>query len=160
MKSHNVVVATLSTKNIIMASPINLPKNHPEYYENRYEKRKMHEGEAKGTNYNIFRIAQHIQADFAVIDGFVGMEGNGPVGGTPIESGVALAGADMIAVDRIGIELMGVDYKDVAYLQWLSEAGIGEGNIDKITVTGPDYRPYIKKYRMNENIDWQLEWKA
>ena len=160
MKSHNVVVATLSTKNIIMASPINLPKSHPEYYENRYEKTKMHAGDARGTNYNIFRIAQRIQPNLAIIDGFVGMEGNGPVGGTPIEHGVALAGFDMIAVDRIGIELMGVDYADVGYLQWLSAAGIGQGDIDKITVTGPDYRQYKKSYRMNENIKWQLEWKA
>ncbi len=160
MKSHNVVVATLSTKNIIMASPINLPKSHPEFFENRYEKTKMHAGDAKGTNYNIFRIAQRIQPGLAIIDGFVGMEGNGPVGGTPIEHGVALAGFDMIAVDRVGVELMGVDYKNVAYLQWLSAAGVGQGDIDKITVTGPDYRQHIKQYKMNENIKWQLEWKA
>ena len=42
MKAHNCVVATLSTKNLIMASPINVPKGHSAYVENQYEKHKMH----------------------------------------------------------------------------------------------------------------------
>ena len=117
------------------------------------------EGDPKGTNYNIYQIAHKVRPQLAIVDGFVGMEGNGPIGGTPIEQGVALAGFDMIAVDRIGIELMGVPYEDVAYLQWCSNAGIGQGDISKIAMTGPDYTPYKKKYRLNENIKWQLEWK-
>lgn len=159
MKSHNCVVVTLSTKNMLMASPINLPEGHPAYVGNRLEKRKMHEGDPVGTNYNMYQIAHKVRPQLAIIDGFVGMEGNGPREGTPKEHGVALAGFDMIAVDRIGIELMGVPYEDVAYLQWCSNSGLGQGDISQIAMTGPDYTPHKKKYKLHDRIEWQLEWK-
>jgi uncharacterized protein (DUF362 family) len=159
MKSHNCVVATLSLKNVIMASPLNVPKDHPDFVSNQFEKAKMHQGPIHGINYNIYRIGHKVRPQLAVIDGFVGMEGNGPNDGTPVEHGVALAGLDAVAVDRIGIELMGVQYADVGYLQWMSNAGLGRGDRGKIEVTGPDTAPHVIRYRMNDNIEWQLKWK-
>ena len=84
----------------------------------------MHQG-ATGINFNMFQLAKNVLTEFTVIDGVVGMEGNGPTGGTPVEQGVVVAGPDVVAVDRIGIELMEIDYGDVGYLQWCSNAGIG-----------------------------------
>ena len=43
------------------------------------------------------------------VDGYIGMEGRGPVNGTIVEHRIALAGHDVIAVDRIGLELMGIN---------------------------------------------------
>lgn len=159
MKTHNTVVATLSFKNMIMACPINVAKSHPSFVINQYEKRKMHEGGSKGINYNMFLMANKVKPGLAIIDGFVGMEGNGPRNGTPVEHGVALAGFDMVSVDRVGVELMGIKYDDVGYLQWSSNAGLGQGNLDKIEVIGPDYKKFIKSYRLADNIQEQLKWQ-
>lgn len=159
MKTHNVVIGTLAFKNIIMASPINLYKNRPEYVENRIEKRKVHQGGSVGINWNMFQIALKIRPQFSIIDGFIGMEGNGPVGGTQVEHGVALAGPDVVSVDRIGLELMGIDYNDVGYLQWCSAAGIGQGDRSKIEIIGPDIKDHIIPYKLHENIESQLKWK-
>jgi len=160
MKTHNCVLATLSLKNIAMASPINFPAGHKLFVSNQQEKAKMHEGGGTvGINWNLYQLLPLVRPDFCVIDGVEGMEGNGPANGTPVEHGIVLAGTDVVAVDRIGIELMGIDYADVAYLQWCANAGFGQGNRDLITVNGPDISAHVVKYRMNDNIDWQLEWK-
>jgi len=163
MKTHDCVVATLSFKNILLAAPLNVMKGHPDFVKNQHEKAKMHEGAGeqgvKGINYNMFLLAQRVRPDFAIIDGYEGMEGKGPAGGTPVDHRVALAGPDVVSVDRIGLELMGIDYADVGYLQWCSSAGIGQGDRAKIDIIGPDPSRYVKKYRLHDNIEWQLKWK-
>jgi uncharacterized protein (DUF362 family) len=138
-------------------------KGRPEFVKNQDEKAKMHEGAGKdgikGINFNMFLLAQRIRPDLAVIDGFEGMEGKGPNNGTPVDHRVALAGPDVVAVDRIGLELMGISYEDVGYLQWCSAAGVGQGDRAKIDIIGPDPSRYAKKYRLHDNIEWQLKWK-
>ena len=154
MKTHDCVLATLALKNVIMGSPVN-------YYDNRgnSERPKMHLGGVTGINYNMYHIAHRVYPQFSIIDGVVGMEGNGPVGGTPVEHGVVLAGSDAVAVDRIGYELMGIDYHDVGYLQWCAAAGLGQGDREKITIIGPDPSSHVVHYKLHENADKQLEWK-
>ncbi len=119
---------------------------------------KMHSGGAVGINWNMFRIAPDVRPDFSVLDGLVGMEGNGPNNGTPIEHGVALASNDVVSIDRVAIELMGINHEDVGYLQWCSNAGIGEYDLSRIEIIGPDIHPYIVAYKLHENIERQLEW--
>jgi len=158
LKTHNVVVATLGLKNMVMGSP------RKEYKGVNY-KSIMHGPNNTVSpwylNYNIFLVAQRVRPQFTVIDGLEGMEGNGPIEGTPVTHGVALAGPDVLAVDRIGTELMGVDIADVGYLNFCSNAGLGQLARKKIKIIGTeDPANHIIKYRMNENIGWQLKWKT
>ena len=159
MKTHNSVVATLALKNMVMASPLNVSKDHPDFVRNQFEKSKMHQGGPVGINYNMFLIALKVYPEFSIIDGFVGMEGNGPAGGTPVEHGVALAGPNVITVDRVGVELMGINYENIGYLQWCARAGLGEDDLSKIQILGPDISTHKITYKLHENIDRQLQWK-
>ena len=157
LKTHNCVIATLSLKNVAMAAPINHYKQKSR--KNRNEKQLMHSGGNRGLSYNMFRVASEgVQPDLAVLDGVVGMEGEGPVRGTPVEQGVALASTDWVAADRIGVELMGIDYDEIKYVQWCSAAGMGNDDLSKITVMGPDYKQHIQTYKMHKNIEQQREW--
>jgi uncharacterized protein (DUF362 family) len=45
---------------------------------------------------------------FAIVDGIVGMKGNGPIQGTPKRSGVVVGGRDLVAVDATGCQIMSV----------------------------------------------------
>jgi hypothetical protein len=56
-----------------------------------------------------FRTADRPKRFFSIVDGIVGMEGNGPVAGTPIDAGVVLAGCSPAAVDATCARLMGFD---------------------------------------------------
>ena len=119
MKNSGGVVVTLSLKNVVMGAPINHYKQ--KNVTDRNEKQKVHSWRGKwnrkGQTINMFLISQMgIYPDLAVIDGVVGMEGDGPVQGTPVEHGVAIASTDFLAADRLGVELMGYDYNLMKYL--------------------------------------------
>jgi uncharacterized protein (DUF362 family) len=53
---------------------------------------------------------------FAIVDGIVGMEGNGPVQGAPKRVGVLVAGRDPVAVDATCCRIMAVDPLKIRYL--------------------------------------------
>ncbi len=54
---------------------------------------------------------------FALVDGIVGMEGNGPIQGTPKHAGVLVAGSDPVAVDATCCRIMRIDPLQIAYLK-------------------------------------------
>lgn len=53
---------------------------------------------------------------FAIVDGIVGMEGNGPLRGTPKPAGVILGGDDPLAIDIVAASLMGFDWERIRML--------------------------------------------
>jgi uncharacterized protein (DUF362 family) len=46
---------------------------------------------------------------FAIIDGIVGMDGEGPTGGNPRSAGLVIAGDDPVACDAVAARIMGFD---------------------------------------------------
>jgi uncharacterized protein (DUF362 family) len=54
---------------------------------------------------------------YSVVDGLVGMEGNGPMHGTPIESGVVIGGTDPVAVDMVAARVMGFDWRKIPVIR-------------------------------------------
>jgi uncharacterized protein (DUF362 family) len=62
----------------------------------------------------------------AIVDGIVGMEGNGPIQGDARPVGVIVIGDDFAAVDATCARLMGVDPERVDHLRW---AGGFLGNV-------------------------------
>jgi len=121
MKTHDRAVTTLALKNVLLAAPLNDYKTndkwltHAEY--NFSPKAIIH--------FNMFHLAQEIYPDLGVIDGFVAMEGNGPIGGP-----------DSLALDALATKLMGFDPAKILYLTSLAEAGKGQGDLSKVTVLG------------------------
>ena len=83
----------------------------------------------------------------AVIDGFEGMEGNGPVEARRWRRRLAIASTDYIAADRVGVECMGVDPNWVGYLQYCAQVGLGNYDLAKIDIRGVPIASVQKKYR-------------
>jgi uncharacterized protein (DUF362 family) len=99
-----------------------------------------------------------LHPDLAVIDGFEGMEGNGPVGGTPVEHRVCVVSQDWLAADRVGVELMGIDFAKVGYLNYCAQAGLGEADLRRITILGEPIARHVRSYKLHDNLDQQLIW--
>jgi uncharacterized protein (DUF362 family) len=139
IKTHLQVGVTLTAKNVIMGSIVIM------------DKVRMHPSEAgnRVLDYNLFNVMQHLHIDLGVLDGFEGMEGNGPVNGEPVDHRVALAGTDYVAVDRVGTEVMGVDFDNVRYLNFLWDWGFGEGDLSKIEVIGETIGNCRNQYKMS-----------
>ena len=132
MKTHDRVLTTLSLKNVLIGALLNDYKKNDKWAthtDNAFTRDTL-------LHYNMFHLAQEIYPDLGVIDGFVAMEGDGPVGGTPVEAKVALSSTDPLAMDILTTKLMGFDPSQVMYLTALTEAGMGQGDISKIQVLG------------------------
>ncbi len=158
MKTHNVVVATLSVKNMALGAPLrSAPKEKPRWN----DKRKYHGG-VRQTHLDIMLTAQKLAPFWgaAVIDGFEGMEGNGPNSGEPVPSRLAIASTDFIAADRVGLEVMGIDPEWVGYLNFCSQYGVGQFDMAKIDVLGETPAKVMKKYQLHQDIDRELQWRG
>ncbi len=163
MKTHDRVVTTLSLKNIVFGAPIKdegFRWGRGAKEGARNDKPVTHGGGSKGVNYNLFQLSRVLHPDLAIIDGFQGMEGNGPVGGTPVDHKVAVASMHWYTADRTAVELMGIDFADIGYLNYCAQAGIGEADISKIEQLGVSIEDHRKKYRLHDQVQDQLIWKS
>ena len=73
----------------------------------------------------------------AIVDGIVGMQGNGPSSGTPVPSRIAIASRDYLAADRVGVEAMGVNPGWPGYLLYCWQAGIGQYDVRQLDIRVP-----------------------
>ena len=104
MKTHHWAGATLAMKNLFGLVPGGVygwPKNVLHW---------------AGITQSIVDLHHLFPRQFAIVDGIVGMEGNGPIQGTPKQAGVLVAGSDVVAVDATCCRIMGIDPKKIEYL--------------------------------------------
>ena len=162
MKTHDRVLATLSLKNIIFGAPIK--DSGFTYGPNRRQgarndKPIVHGRGFRGINYNLFSLANQLHPHLAVIDGFEGMEGNGPGNGTPVDHRICVASTDWLAADRVGIELMGIDFSNVGYLTYCAQANLGVADLNQIEIIGEKISDHKRTYKLSDSINKQLIWK-
>jgi len=118
MKTHTETGVTLGMKNLFGLLP--------DKFKGRYHLKGMHRVVAD--------ITTAIKPHLTVIDGFVAMEGRGPVGGSPVQMETIVAGRDVVAVDSTASRLMGIDPHEIGHIMMAHERGLGE--IDDIDVLG------------------------
>jgi uncharacterized protein (DUF362 family) len=146
MKTHNIVLVTLSLKNILLGAPLN------DYTTN--DKALMHTSPTTTANdichFNMFHLAQEVFPDLAVIDGFQAMEGKGPAWGTPVDARVAVASRDAVAADTLATKVMGFDVNKVLYLKSMAEAGMGQGDLAKIRILGAPLENCLYHFKLDD----------
>jgi len=156
LKTHNTAIATLSIKNMVLGAPLHAARTETPGWN---EKRKFHVG-LRQTHYNMMLTAARLNWHASAIDGFEGMEGNGPSSGTPVPSRVAVASTDFVAADRIAAECMSIDPEWLGYLKYSGEAGLGQFDPAKIDVIGAKVADVKKPYRMHDTIEQELKWQG
>jgi uncharacterized protein (DUF362 family) len=121
MKTHHWAGATLSMKNffgVVPGSVYGWPKNKLHYL---------------GIAESIVALNRQFRSKaFAIVDGVVGMEGNGPIQGTPKPAGVLVMGRDLVAVDATCARVMGIDPEKMGYLRMAADLGhVHAGRIEQ-----------------------------
>jgi uncharacterized protein (DUF362 family) len=104
LKTHHWAGVTLSMKNLFGVMPgmfYGWPKNVLHW---------------AGIEKSILDINATVRPDFAIVDGIVGMEGDGPIMGTPRHAGVLVMGRNFPAVDATCTRIMGLNPQKVRYL--------------------------------------------
>jgi uncharacterized protein (DUF362 family) len=156
LKTHNTVVASLSIKNMTLGAPLHSArKDSP-----RWNDKRLYHGGVRQTHVDIMLTAQRLQPCWGatVIDGYEGMEGDGPNNGTPVPSRLAIASTDYVAADRVGLEAMGINASYVAYLGYCAQCGLGQDDLSKIDLRGAKLADVTRKYRQHTDMERELKW--
>jgi len=114
LKTHHWAGVTLSLKNMFGIVPggcYGWPKNILHW---------------AGMDGAILDINAAVRPDFAIVDGIVGMEGNGPIQGTAKAAGALIVGDDPVAVDATCSRIMGLRPEKVSHI---ARAGMLLGHI-------------------------------
>ena len=115
MKTHHWAGATLSMKNlfgVVSGGVYGWPKNI------------LHWAGIPACVADLYRA---LPRHFALVDGIVGMQGNGPIQGTPKHAGVVVAGRDLAAVDATCCQVMCIDPRRIEYLK-LAAGDVGRAH--------------------------------
>jgi uncharacterized protein (DUF362 family) len=135
LKTHHWVGATLSLKNmfgIVPGSCYGWPKNILHW---------------AGISQSVLDINSTVRPDFAIVDGIVGMEGNGPIQGTAKPCGVLVMGSDPVAVDATCARIMGLAPERMDYLA-KGAAVLGHIGEDKILQVGDKVESVITPFQV------------
>ena len=97
-------------------------------------------GEAMSDLYSAIKNELKDKIFVNLMDGIEGLEGEGPsTGGVKKEANVLLSSLDAIALDRVAMEIVKLDYKKSFISVLSSERGLGEFNLDNITIEGDSF---------------------
>ena len=131
MKTHNCLPAALGLKNL------------KSILKDEDRKRILTFGLEEGL-IDVNRIAL---ADLTIIDGIIGMDGDGPFNGTPANADVLIGSTDPLAAEAIAIEIMGFGETPMRYMELAYQAGFGEINLDRINLVGDPIEQVKRKFQ-------------
>jgi uncharacterized protein (DUF362 family) len=129
MKTHMETGVTLGMKNLFGLLP--------DKFKGKFHMKGMHKVVAD--------IITVINPHLTVVDGFVAMEGRGPVGGNPVQMETIVTGRDVVAVDATVSRLMGIDPHEIGHIMIAHERGLGE--VDSVEVVGESLADVVQAFK-------------
>ncbi len=137
LKTHDYLPATLGLKNMkgVLRD---------------VDKRRFH---SWGLEEGIIDTNKVALSDLTIIDGIIGMEGNGPINGEPANTKVLIGSSDALAAEVTALHIMGMEDLQPDYIEMAYDAGFGEKNMDNIEVVGEKIQDVKKKFKRNDNVE-------
>jgi uncharacterized protein (DUF362 family) len=139
LKTHHWAGVSLAMKNLFGVMP-------GIYY--GWPKNVLHHLGIEGCVYDINAT---LRPHFAIVDGIVGMEGDGPIMGTPKKTGVIVMGRNLPAVDATCARIMGVNPDRVRYLAAASDR-LGTIGEEKIAQRGAKITSVQRPFQLIDRI--------
>ena len=141
LKTHHWAGVTLSLKNMFGIVPgmiYGWPKNVLHW---------------AGIHESVVDINSSLPApQFAIVDGIVGMEGNGPIQGVAKPCGALVFGDDLVAVDATAARLMSIDPRKIKYLQHAAQF-LGNIEHEQIAQIGEPLESLRKEFRVIQQFE-------
>ena len=98
-------------------------------------------------------LARVLYPDMVIIDGIIGMEGDGPCRGNPKNTGLVVAGDDALIADKITSELMGINPAEIQHLNLVGQL-LGNRH-DSATITPVHWKRWVTPFH-RPKIDTRL----
>jgi uncharacterized protein (DUF362 family)/NAD-dependent dihydropyrimidine dehydrogenase PreA subunit len=144
IKTHGLTVFTCAIKNLYGVVP---GSTKVEYHKNAPKP-----SDFAKLVVDIYALAQ---PGLHIVDGVVGMDGNGPSSGDPRDLGMILAGEDGVAMDSLICHILGREPRQIPTNRIAGEQGLGETDITKINVLGDI--PEIENFKWPINLSQTLD---
>ncbi len=144
LKTHHWAGATLAMKNLFGLMPgafYGWPKNVLHF---------------AGLQESILDINASVRPQLAIVDGIVGMEGDGPILGDAKSAGVLVVGTSLPAVDATAARVMGIDPFRIRYLA-AADGWLGPIAEHAIRQVGETLASSVTPFRLVEGIPAQKE---
>ena len=93
---------------------------------------------------DLYRVRK---ADLTIVDAIIGMEGQGPHAGTPIEMNLVIAGTDTVATDAVTSYVMGFEPIEIPAIRCAATEGLGEMDLNKIEIVGESVESVQKHFK-------------
>jgi len=156
-KTHDVCCVTLALKNMIMGSIRKEDRTRMHGYPD-HESRQL-PTEAQRMAVNLIRLSPHLKPDIGVVDGTIGLQGNGPGGTDTVAMGVAAAGADVFSVDAVVAMAMGFEPMTLGFLRHAQELDLGVADLAEIEVLGSEIDDVAIPFKPHDDNELQLQWQ-
>ena len=125
LKTHHWAGVSLSLKNLFGLVPgcrYGWPKNM------------LHFNGISRSIIGLYEASRSLAPLVTIVDGIVGMEGDGPINGEAVDHGLLAAGRDLVAVDTVCTQLMGFNPQHIEHL--LAAMWTGAGQVERIRTVG------------------------
>lgn len=143
LKTHSMMTMTLGVKNLFGCVPGKRKVSwHFEAGHDKMAFAKM-----------LVELYQLLSPRLTILDGIVGMEGDGPGSGFPREMGIIAASADAVAMDMVISRMVGLDPDQLPTTLAAKELGVGETDIDKIETLGDAARMVFDNFILPETTE-------
>jgi uncharacterized protein (DUF362 family) len=90
---------------------------------------------------------------FAIMDGIVGMEGDGPIRGEPKGAGVLIFGDDLVAVDATAARVMAMEPARIKYMKHAEEF-LGNVAVERIVYVAESLERVQNNFRVIEPFEY------
>jgi uncharacterized protein (DUF362 family) len=144
LKTHHWAGATLALKNLFGTLPgicYGWPKNELHW---------------RGIPNSIVDIALTNTPHLAIVDGIVGMEGDGPLAGTARHVGAVIMGHDLLAVDATCCRLMGIPPERLPTLMLAFQKRLGQLHEGMIPQWGEPIDALAQSFELPPQIESQM----
>jgi len=105
----------------------------------------------------LLEIYARINPALTLVDGIVGMEGNGPGRGDPRHIGLIIGGKDGVAIDRVIAQILKIESRLIPTLRVAERKGYGETNLEKIEIKGEKISDVqVKNYKLPRSVALEM----
>ena len=156
-KTHDAGVVTLAMKNMIMGTLHKEDRIKMHGYHSHADR--VLPREAQTLNINLLRVSRHLRPDIAIVDGTVGLQGNGPGGTDSVPLGIAVVSGDVFAADAVTSKAMGFEPLESGLFHYANEMGYGTTDLSKIEIAGPAVETVATSFKPHETTQQQFQWQ-